>query len=118
MLYESTDPRSLHQPDPEPLTQLRAATTLVALIQQDAPAPCWTVADDGCRLEGQLMMHEATDTERRQALAAWQRILGAGPVASSSHAGSEHIRVRGSYEGVPVEVATIVSASVDSEVAA
>ncbi len=38
MSYESTDPRSLHQPDPEPLSQLRAATTLLKLIQEDAPA--------------------------------------------------------------------------------
>ncbi|USY19687.1 hypothetical protein NE857_31410 [Nocardiopsis exhalans] len=123
-MIDPTNPRFLSQPDPEPLTQLRAATTLVTLIQEDAPAPKWEIADDGRRLDGQLFMHDATDTDRRldgqlfmhdatdtdrrQALLAWQRVLGAGPVEVRPVGISEHISVSGSYEGVPVRVVTIV----------
>ena len=97
----------MNQPT-EPITQLRIATALVDLIQEDAPAATWDVAERGRRLTGQIIMPTGTDTDRRRALAAWQRILGAGPVTSSPVGHTEHISVSGSYEGIPVRVVTIV----------
>lgn len=114
-MIQPTDVRSLHQPDPEPLTQLRAATTLVVLIQEDAPAADWRLAEDGRSLRGQLLSFNADDVARRAGIAAWQRVIGAGPVEARVHLGREHLVIEGSYEGVPVEVSTIVDKQTDLE---
>lgn len=107
-MYDPTNPAHIRRRAEEPLTQLRAATTLLQLIQEDAPAAKWEMDDDGHRLDGHILMLDSTDVDRRQALAAWQRILGAGPVEVRPVGANEHISVSGSYEGVPVRVVTIV----------
>ena len=113
MSFDPTNPTHVARRTEEPLTQLRAATTLVSLIQEDAPAGMWSIPTAGICLEG--ILTRGSDTDRRQGLAAWQRIIGAGPVTSRANGGNEHLTVSGSYEGVPVEVATIVSPQSDLE---
>ena len=110
----------------ESVPQLQAATALVALVQEDAPPASWEVSESGRRLSGQIVMPSGTDADRRNALAAWQRVLGAGPVETVPTGTREHISVSGSYDGIPVRVVTIVfahacptcSPATDGEVAA
>lgn len=106
-MSDPTNPRFLSQPDPEPMTQLRAALALVALIQEDAPAVQWRLDDNGRYLRGQLFGPQGS---RRPAMAAWQRVIGAGPVESNQSGHDEHLSISGSYEGIPVDVVTIVDA--------
>lgn len=115
MSFNPTNPAHIRRRAEEPLTQLRAATTLLQLIQEDAPAAEWSLDHRGRTLSGHLMTRGATDTELRQGLAAWQRIIGAGPVSTARHAGTDHISIEGSYEGVPVRVVTIVDAQTEVE---
>lgn len=89
----------------ESVPQLQAATVLLALIQEDAPAPTWVLDRRGDQLHGQL---HGPNADRRNALAAWQRVIGAGPVTTHPSGGMLHLGIRGSYEGVPVEVTTLV----------
>lgn len=108
-MSDPTNPRFLSQPDPEPMTQLRAALALVALMQEDGPALYWSVEHTPVRLNG--MLHADTDTDKRAGLSAWQRVIGAGPVTAVPNGPREHLEVNGSYEGVPVRVVTIVTAA-------
>ena len=80
----------------------------MALVQEDAPAATWEMADDGRQLHGHVLMLDRADAERRQALEAWQRVIGAGPATVRPVQGRDHVSVTGSYEGVPVRVVTIV----------
>lgn len=103
---DPTNPRLLAEKR-QPTTQLQAAEALVLLLAEGAPAVQWRIGHRGV-LDGQYFGE--TDTERRRALAEWQRIIGAGPVATTAELGpTQHLAVRGSYEGVPVTVTTIVS---------
>lgn len=115
-MTDPTNPRSLAQRTEEPITQVRAITTLLALIQEEGtPSTQWRVADAdqlGYRsmadLEGHLLT--GTDTEKRRGLSTWQRIIGAGPVEVRDSGPREHLIIRGSYDGVSVQVITIVDA--------
>lgn len=96
-----------------PVDQIRATTTLLALIQEGAPSARWLLPADTQlgythlpHLEGHLTT--GTDRERLSGLAEWQRIIGAGPVDVTRVGIREHHKIRGSYEGLAVEVLTIV----------
>ena len=114
-----TDPRSLPQRRPCGITQVTVATALVTLLQENAPAATWHLPTAGTRLEGQLTMPGSTSTDKHKALAEWQRIIGAGPVTSVPVGDCRtHLTISGSYEGVPVHVATIVTDDTPGAVAA
>ena len=115
MSFDPTNPTHVARRTEEPLTQLRAATALLALVQEDAPAAEWALDHHGHRLVGQLLPSGGTDADLRRGLIAWQRVIGAGPVSTASHMGADHISVEGSYEGIPVRVVTIVDAQSDLE---
>lgn len=115
MSFNPTNPTHVARRAPEPMTQLRAATALVLLIQEDAPAAVWEISETGNALSGHIMMLSGTDNDRRQAMAAWQRVLGAGPVSASRVRDKDHLSVAGSYEGIPARVVTIVDAQSDLE---
>jgi len=88
--------------------QALAATVLVALVQEDAPQVTWRLDRRG-HLES-LVVGD-TDQEKRRGLAAWQRVIGAGPVTVLGTSGMRStITIRGSYEGIPVEVSAVVAA--------
>lgn len=108
-MSDPTNPRFLPKRRPSGLTQVTVATELVKLLQEDAPAATWHLPTSGTRLEGHLTMPGSTDTDKHKALAEWQRITGAGPVTSTTISdGRTHLTITGSYEGIPVTVATIV----------
>jgi hypothetical protein len=88
--------------------QTTTAETLARLTREDAPAVDWALPDDGRSLEGQLFGED--DDERRRGLAAWQRVIGAGPVQAHSSEDHLHLRIHGSYEGLAVKVVTLVAA--------
>lgn len=91
-------------------SQTTTAETLAALTREDAPAALWRLgAYAGEGLEGQIV-GDQDGTSRRRALAAWQRVLGAGPVEARRIGDAEHLYVRGSYQGVAVTVVTVVDA--------
>lgn len=118
-MSDPTNPRFLPERRRAGLDQLAVATEFVKLLQEDAPAASWTLPTAGTRLEGQLTMPGSTDTDRRRALATWQRIIGAGPVTSTPFGGHcSHLTITGSYEGIPVQVATIVTDDAPGQVAA
>ncbi|WP_304455922.1 hypothetical protein [Nocardiopsis sp. YSL2] len=89
------------------LRQKLAATTLLALVTEDAPPAEWTLSADEPGLYGHVF---ADHDERAQleGLAAWQRVLGAGHVRHSTAGDYDHLSIKGSYEGVPVEVITMI----------
>lgn len=110
-MSDPTNPRFLTQTQKTEFDQVTTGLVLVKLLQEGAPAAQWLMSDRGTYLDGQLMMHTSTSTDKRRALAEWQRILGAGPVTSTTISdGRAHLSIVGSYEGVPVNVATIVDA--------
>lgn len=110
-MFDPTSPRLLTQTQKTEFDQVTTGLVLVKLLQEGAPAAQWLMSDRGTRLDGQLMMHDSSTTDKRKALAEWQRILGAGPVTSAPVGdGRAHLAITGSYEGVPVNVATIVDA--------
>lgn len=116
---DPTNPRFLTTSRRVEFDQVSTALDLVKLLQEDAPAASWTLPTTGTRLEGQLTMPGSTDTDRRRALATWQRIIGAGPVTSTPVGGHcSHLTITGSYEGIPVQVATIVTDDAPGQVAA
>lgn len=99
----------------EQVDQIRAITTLLRLAQEDAPTVQWKVYDDRQlnrtmlpHLDGHLFVQG--DRKRLQGLAAWQRVIGAGPVQADPVGVREHHTIRGSYEGLAVEVTTTVDA--------
>lgn len=106
---------SMSEPTAPEFNQIRVITALLDLAQEDAPSIQWRIADDTqlgyavmAHLEGHILT--GTDTERRHGLAAWQRVIGAGPVEVRDAGPREHLHIRGSYHGVSVEVVTIVDA--------
>lgn len=105
-MTNSTDPWALTEREEH--AQLHVASTLLALVQEDAPAALWRMDSDGAYLDGQIFGD--TDTDRRRGLAAWQRVIGSGPVETTQVGAHSHLTVRGSYEGVPVSVVTVVAA--------
>jgi len=94
--------------------QTAAITALAHLHAEDAPAIQWTLTDNAQvppRLEG-LIHPRTTDPGRyqRHAMAAWQRVIGAGPVLRDpARGGGERLTITGSYLGVAVIVGTTVA---------
>ena len=116
-MINPTDPRSLSQTRREPVTQIRAITTLLRLAQEDAPSAKWTIGDDrnlsytfdgAHALEGHLL--DGTDDELRRGLSAWQRIIGAGPIDVRPVGDTLQLYITGTYEGLAVGMVTIVDA--------
>lgn len=116
-MSDPTNPRALSQRTEEPITQIRAITTLLRLAQEDAPSAKWTVGDDrslaytfagATDIEGHLMA--GTDDELRRGLSAWQRIIGAGPVDVHPVGDTLQLYITGSYEGLAVGMVTVVDA--------
>lgn len=114
---DPTNLQFLSQRTEEPITQIRATTTLLRLAQEDAPSAKWTVGDgrnlaytfSGAHaLEGHLL--DGTDDELRRGLAAWQRIIGAGPVDVRPVGDTLQLYITGSYEGLAVGMVTVVDA--------
>lgn len=91
-----------------PFNQTEVAEALVKLTREDAPTPTWFVNDTGPQLIGTLYLETGTDTDRRNGLLAWQRVIGAGPVHTETRDSKTRLTVTGSYEGVPVRVSTSV----------
>ncbi|WP_304452859.1 hypothetical protein [Nocardiopsis sp. YSL2] len=89
------------------LRQQRLAETLLALVVEDASPAEWTLSADEPGLYGHVF---ADNDERAQleGLAAWQRVLGAGPVTHAVAGDYDHLSITGSYDGVPVEVITMI----------
>lgn len=116
-MSDPTNPRFLSQRTEEPITQVRAITTLLRLAQEDAPSAKWTVGDNRSlsytfagapALEGHLM--DGTDDDLRRGLSAWQRVLGAGPVDVRPVDDTLQLYITGSYEGLAVGMVTVVDA--------
>ena len=112
-MIDPTNPRSLTQARTTPITQTEVTRALATMIGEGAPSARWSMPDDTQlgythlpHLEGHLTT--GTDRERRSGLAEWQRIIGAGPVDVTRVGIREHHKIRGSYEGLAVEVLTIV----------
>lgn len=110
-MSDPTNPRFLTQNRRTEFDQVATGLVLVKLLQEGAPAAQWLMSDRGTRLDGQLMMHDSSTADKRKALAEWQRIIGASPVTSMPVGDHQlHLAITGSYEGIPVNVATIVDA--------
>ena len=93
--------------------QSAAIATLALLRTEDAPTIQWTLTDDAQvppRLEGHIHPRTtAPDRYQRHALAAWQRVIGAGPITvDPARGGGERLTAIGSYEGIAVHVRTTI----------
>lgn len=58
--------------------------------------------------------HRTTDPDRHQrtTLAAWQRVIGAGPVQTCpARSGGQRLTITGSYMGIAVHVTTTVTSA-------
>lgn len=87
-------------------TQHAAARALADLVREDAPTVEWGLPHDHRKLHGHL--HAATTRDHLTGLAAWQRVLGAGPVTRAAAGDWQHLTVTGSYSGVPVDVVAMI----------
>jgi hypothetical protein len=103
----TVDQRLRQQRIDQRLRQQRLAETLLALVAEDAPPAEWALPDTEPGLYGHVF---ADHDERAQleGLAAWQRVLGASHVKHAVAGDYDHLSIKGSYEGVPVEVITMI----------
>ena len=76
------------------------------LAAEDAPAVQWRTTPT--RLEAVLSQVDFTPQEQLRGLAAWQRVLGAGPVQVRPTGVFEFHEISGSFQGVEVTVSTIL----------
>ncbi|MEV2274064.1 hypothetical protein AB0I72_00630 [Nocardiopsis sp. NPDC049922] len=86
--------------------QNKAAAALAELVREDAPAVAWELPPDHQKLYG--LLDAASTHDHFVGLAAWQRVIGAGPLTHATAGEWQHLTATGSYEGVPVEVVAMI----------
>ena len=83
------------------------------LAAKDAPDVQWRTTPT--RLEAVLSRADFTPQGQLRGLAAWQRVLSAGPVQIRPSGHFDFHEVTGSYDGVEVTVSTIVRRPVSAD---